>query len=214
MRMFSVVVLLAVAWNAFADQVVVDPKQEVSVLGTGCKKDTYQVTYLEDRTGFQIAFSEYKLEVTAEDQDKNVTKKDIGCQITVPLHIPKQLRVTAVTAEYEGFASLPKKAFINFINNYRFFYVGAPPAVESQGILEGPVEKNFTTKDKLKIISLVKSPCGKPANLTIKGRMQLVNQNKEKAASVTVDAFNLTLEEKQKLKVFATYKWEQEACKE
>lgn len=210
----SLFTMAAIASAADDKKVVIDPKQEVSVTGTGCKKDTYSIIYLEDRSGFTIGFNDYKLELTGEDQKNKVTKKDIACQITIPLHIPKQLRITSVSAEYEGFASLPTKAAINFFNQYRFFFAGAPPAVESVGTLKGPVERSFTTKDNLTIVSAIKSPCGKAANMIVKGRMQLVNENKEKSASVTVDAFNLTLEEKKKLKIYATYRWEQEACKE
>lgn len=177
--------------------------------GTGCPDGSVEVIPLGDGSGVTLLFSKWALAVTREDQLKGVKSKDSACTIAIPLDVPPGFRLTSLSVSYDGFASLPRNAFVQMLNRYQFIGQGAGAPVNTKATLIGPVSDNFTFKeDDLTILSKVKSPCGKAATMSIGSRLNLRNDNASEAASVTIDALNLVLQEKFRI----TYRWQDERC--
>lgn len=177
--------------------------------GTGCPDGSVEVIPLEDGSGVTLLFSKWALTIGKDDQKDNVFSKDSGCTIAIPLAVPPGFRLTSLSVSYDGFANLPRGAFVQMLNRYQFIGQGAGRPVNTKATLTGPVSDNFTFKeDDLTILSQVKSPCGKAATMSIGSRLNLRNDNRQEAASVTVDALNLVLQEKFKI----TYRWQDERC--
>jgi hypothetical protein len=158
----------------------------VTVIGSGCKKDTYAVAVAPDNTAFTITYSEYLAQVgpgiPAAESRKN-------CQIVVNVKVPSGFTYAIAGVDYRGYLNLAKGATASQRANY--YFQGSPQTVYTTHALpKGPKDDNWQASDQVGIAALVYKPCGAERYLNINTEVK-VNAGTSSSSSssfVTMDS--------------------------
>ena len=152
--------------------------------GSGCPQGSVDAVFVPDYSAVSIGFSELTTQALPRE------RTHLGCKLNIPLKVEKGVRAIIEDSDFEGFMSLPSKAFADFFAVYRL-YQGSRlrgwDVVSETG--RGPYDGSFfveeTHKDRLI------SPCGGNFSLDLDIGMGIRNQSRTEAASFTIDSTNL-----------------------
>lgn len=166
----------SVAGASYADDIALG---EPGYGGTGCPDGSASVTLSPDAKSLSILFDEYYVEAGGST-NKSFERK--SCNIAIPVHVPQGLSVSVLNIDYRGYNNIPSGAKTTFAVEY--FFAGAKGPTFNKSF-NGPLDKDYLIKNKLKASALVWSKCGADVNLRTNSSIRVqTKQNKEALATV------------------------------
>ena len=150
--------------------------------GNGCPAGSASATLSPDRKALSIIFDEFMVEAGGSTR-RNVSRK--SCNIAIPVHVPQGLSVSIIAVDYRGFNSLPRRASARFSAEYFFAGRRGP---KYQKTFRGPVDDDYTIRNKLAVSAISWSRCGEDVNLRVNSSMMVRNSNRRTEALSTVDS--------------------------
>lgn len=118
--------------------------------GTGCPAGTAAVALSADKKSLSLRFDRYQV---AAGGSRSFDRK--GCNLAIPLSVPKGISVSVVAVDYRGVNRLPAGAKAQFRAEY-FFAGGRGPVLTRA--FDGPQQGRFALSDT--ITARVWSACG------------------------------------------------------
>ncbi|KAJ3495711.1 hypothetical protein NLG97_g3199 [Lecanicillium saksenae] len=143
----------------------------VSVLGSGCPKDTADVQIDATGTLFEVTFSEYEVQTGPDTHPADWRK---NCKLTINMEFTAGFQFSIVDTDMYGYAEIPAKVKGQCMNTYSFTG-GGSDHVDFKLPLNGPYSGNFDLHSNPGISSY--SPCG--------GSTAILNMNTACAISPT-----------------------------
>jgi hypothetical protein len=127
-----------------------------------------------------IIYNDMKLENPNPAMDPLQSK---NCTVSVRLHIPGGFQVAMASVVSRGSATLAEDVQGRAVS--RYWFAGDPISGEDRVDLAGPYDDVFQYHRKIKLPSLVWSPCGEPAVFALENQLFLnATQNPEGAAEI------------------------------
>jgi len=159
----------------------------VTALGTGCPKDTWDVSISPDGQVFTVRFSAYEVNITDKTPEPQVTK---NCQLAIKLHSPNGLSFAVNSFFYSGYAFLEQGVQASQWARYYFQGNPVPPTNSNRVVLTGPKDEDFVFKDEVKTQDTVWSACGTDRDLNIYTQMQVKNSSPKRAGYANLAAID------------------------
>jgi hypothetical protein len=181
---FSLISVQARAVNGDEDRVFI---KDLLFNGSGCSPDSTE-SFLEDvdQDGLPDQFGVLFNGAYTAQQGPGFTSADRrkNCTITLLLHIPQGFQYSVASVLYTGFADLPARITGRQTSAYRFPL--ASRRVNFDTTIRGAFTGNYERQDDVGISSVIWSPCGLDAPLSILTQVFL-SGNIIPPASMTLD---------------------------
>lgn len=157
----------------------------VSVNGSGCKKDTTAVVVSPDHTAFTVTYNSYLAQAGEGTKPTDARK---NCQLAVQVTVPSGFTYAIASADFRGYAALPKGASALERNNY--YFQGDPQTVYTEYPIKGNFSDDWETTDTVPVAALVWSPCGAERyfNINTELRASLGTAKKTETAYIEMDS--------------------------
>ncbi|GAA3345490.1 DUF4360 domain-containing protein [Amorphoplanes nipponensis] len=140
----------------------------VSANGSGCPRDTAEVTPSPDGTAFTVTYSQFTAQVGAGTRPVDFRK---NCQLGVNVHVPQGYTYAVAGTDYRGYASLAPGAFASQTSFY--YFQGERRTTRIRHNFSGPMDANWQRTDTVGVSSLSFLPCGEERYLNINTELRV-----------------------------------------
>lgn len=139
--------------------------QSITGSGSGCPSPpAYLLT--PDQQTFTVYFSDMML-----NHPPGSTFKYVNCAVGVSLHVPHGWQLSVGTINTRGYAHLPFGTSAHQRSTYSL--AGIPLGPTFRSALNGFYDNNYTFTDLISVGSVITTPCGRDAILTINTALDL-----------------------------------------
>jgi len=152
---------------------------EPSFVGTGCNNRNSSASISADGQTLSVLFDDYIAEAGGNLRRQQDRK---GCNVLIPIEVPRGYSVAVFKIDYRGFNSLPAGAESQFSVDY--FFGGRVGPRNTQNF-RGPLEDDFISNSSIESPRREWSPCGRPMVLRAHSVMKVQsNRQREQAMSI------------------------------
>ena len=170
-----------------SDDMVIDV---VSANGSGCPRDTADVTVSPDSKAFTVTYSQFTAQVGVGAKPTDFRK---NCQLGLNVHVPQGYTYAIARTDYRGFAHLERGA--SAIQTSFYYFQGERQTSQIRHNFSGPVEGDWQRSDKVGVSSLSFRRCGEERNLNINTELRVsAGGSNKKTSFLTMDSTDGSLD--------------------
>ncbi|MDC0668080.1 DUF4360 domain-containing protein [Nannocystis radixulma] len=168
--------------------------EEVVADGSGCDDESnYSIAISPDKNSFMIMYNAMELENPSPDGDRLQTK---NCLVSVRLHIPSGFQVGMASLVSRGGAIVAEGVTAQVTS--RYWLAGDPVGNTDRAELAGPYDGYFEYQRDVPLSSVVWSPCGGPAVVTLDNLLVLdATKNPEGASEIVLDYTDIGISQRE-----------------
>lgn len=155
----------------------------VTVNGSGCPAGTAAVAVSHDNTAFTVTYSDYTAQAGAGSTPTQLRK---NCQLNLRVHYPQGFTFGIASADYRGFAHLPRGARGMQLASY--YFAGQSSTGKSTHNITGPKSDNWQFTDRTEIGEIVFAPCGMVRHLNVNTEVRAYSNSANETAFVSMDS--------------------------
>ena len=160
--------------------------------GSGCGVGTVAENISPDAKAFTLVFSNYAAEI-----GPNVPRVENRkfCNILVDLKVPSGWSYSLFRVDYRGYVNLD--AGVQGVQQSSYYFQGLSVGTRPfRTVFNGPIDRNYQTKDALALEASNWSPCGVSRALVLQTEVRLTSSQRRAQGIITTDSINGEVEHK------------------
>ncbi|WP_250006915.1 DUF4360 domain-containing protein [Actinoplanes sp. M2I2] len=157
----------------------------VAANGSGCPKDSADVTVSPDNKAFTVTYSEFTAQVGGGAKSTDFRK---NCQLALNVDVPQGFTYAIASTDYRGFAHLERGA--SGTETASYYFQGERRTTKIRHDFTGPMDGDWQRTDKVGISSLSFLPCGEERYLNVNTELRVSAgwSDKKKTSFLTMDS--------------------------
>ncbi len=136
--------------------------------GSGCAKNTAEVTVSPDNKAFTVTYSEFTAQVGPQAKPTDFRK---NCQLALDVRVPSGFTYAIMGADYRGFAHLEEGA--TGTETAFYYFQGNQRTTTSKHDFRGWMEGPWQITDRVEVDSLSYLPCGDKRYLNVNTELRV-----------------------------------------
>lgn len=158
--------------------------ESIAYDGSGCPVGSVGQSFANDRKSFTLIFDQF---VASRGPGIPVTESRKNCHLNVKVHVPNGFQYSIATVDYRGYVQLP--AGVTATQSATYVFAGFLDHTTSSASFNGPVAKDYLTRDTIALETVAWSPCGRPVPLNINAQVRLAGATSPQA-QITTDSID------------------------